>query len=332
MVLRMLHSVHRTETERSKRRWPARALWLGLVASLGACFTNLEGDMAHYQPRGAWVIDGPEAARLHSQGARFLDARDRGGEAFAAGHLRGAVAVHWSTFSQSEDPLRGRLLADDQLLEERLRAAGVSATQPVVVLGSPLDGWGEDGRIVWMLRALGHPRALLVDGGYHALLAADLPLVSGNEPPPPRGDFVVDRDPSLSIDASALQALLASGSGEAVRLIDTREPGEFAGLTPYGESRGGHLPGAVHLYYRELLDDLGYLRSEEALRGVLASRGIMPQDEIIAYCTGGVRSGWLVAILGDLGYQRVRNYPGSMWEWSSLPAATHPLVTAPQAP
>jgi len=35
----------------------------------------------------------------------------------------------------------------------------------------------------------------------------------------------------------------------------------------------------------------------------------------------------LVAVLRDLGYTSVRNYAGSMWEWSSLPAAEYPLET-----
>ena len=46
---------------------------------------------------------------------------------------------------------------------------------------------------------------------------------------------------------------------------------------------------------------------------------------VISYCTGGIRSGWLVALLVDLNFPTPRNYAGSMWEWSASDPSTHPL-------
>jgi thiosulfate/3-mercaptopyruvate sulfurtransferase len=296
-----------------------------LVAA--GCFTDLEAEVGVYKPQGSWIVDGPGARALYEDGALVLDARDKGKQGFLSGHLRGAVAVHWSQFSEPQDPDRGRLLDDEALLTERLREVGVRRDRKVIVLGSPIDGWGEEGRIVWMLRALGHPDAVMVDGGYHALISAGLPIVAGEEPSPPRGDFSIVADPGLTIEGGELAQLVAKGS-QGVRLIDTREPGEFDGLTPYGEVRGGHVPGAVHLYYEQLLDSMGYLKSAEEMRGKLTSRQVAVGDHIIAYCTGGVRSGWLVAVLRDMGYQMSRNYAGSMWEWAAQPASTHPLEVA----
>lgn len=320
---------------RHPKRSPVLSLKLAMAAMVVAgattgCFTDLEVEMGAYRAQGSWVVDGPGAAALYQAGALVLDARDKGKKAFLVGHLRGAVHVHWSQFSEPRDPDRGRLLQDEALLTERLREVGVRRDRAVLVLGSPVDGWGEEGRIVWMLRALGHPKAVMVDGGYHALLQADLPLVSGQEPEPPRGDFTIARDPSLSVERAELAQLVASGaqSGGDVRLIDTREPGEFDGLTPYGETRGGHVPGALHLYYEELIDSMGYLVSAETIRGKLTSRQVAAEHDIIAYCTGGVRSGWLVAVLRDMGYNRSRNYAGSMWEWAAQPQSTHPLEVA----
>jgi thiosulfate/3-mercaptopyruvate sulfurtransferase len=46
----------------------------------------------------------------------------------------------------------------------RGKALGVSGDVPVVVVACSVKGWGEDGRIVWTLRTLGHPAAVFVDG------------------------------------------------------------------------------------------------------------------------------------------------------------------------
>ena len=44
--------------------------------------------------------------------------------------------------------------------------------------------------------------------------------------------------------------------------------------------------------------------------------GLRPNNEIITYCLGGVRSAWLFFVLRFAGYEKVKNYPGSWWEWS----------------
>jgi len=36
----------------------------------------------------------------------------------------------------------------------------------------------------------------------------------------------------------------------------------------------------------------------------------------VTYCTGGVRSAMAWVLLRDAGYQDVRNYDGSWWEWA----------------
>jgi thiosulfate/3-mercaptopyruvate sulfurtransferase len=53
-----------------------------------------------------------------------------------------------------------------------------------------------------------------------------------------------------------------------------------------------------------------------AIKAGLEEKGLSPDDDIVTYCTGGVRSSWLYFVLKLAGYQKVRNYPGSWWEWS----------------
>jgi 3-mercaptopyruvate sulfurtransferase SseA len=50
----------------------------------------------------------------------------------------------------------------------------------------------------------------------------------------------------------------------------------------------------------------------------LRQNEIRPNQEIIVYCTGGVRSGMAYFVFRYLGY-KVRNYDGSWWDWSRSP-------------
>lgn len=261
-----------------------------------------------------WIVSGSEAKQLIDQGATVLDTRK-----LALTRLQGAIYVNWKQFSPKDAVTQGRLLDDDQELTQKLQYLGISSQKPVVVFANPPGGWGEDGRIVWMLRTLGHTQAVMVDGGFDALVEAGIPAVFGKQPAAVTGDFVVNRQSDWEIQRDELKASLGD-----VLALDTREFREFEGHTPYGEKRGGHVPGAIHLYFKELLDEDGYLLPTQEIRARLEHLGIMPETQIVVYCTGGIRSGWLASVLVTLNYP-VRNYAGSMWEWSAAPAENYPL-------
>ena len=258
-----------------------------------------------------WVVSAREARALVELGGTLLDARPK--QQRRRYPLPGSHTVSWRDFSQAQAPHYGKLLEDDRVLSEKLQAIGIDADRAAIVVGDPIEGWGEEGRIVWMLRSLGHERAVFVDGGYAALAAAGLPETQRQQ-----GTFAVDRRSEAPV-ATIDRQQLAEDLSDLV-IVDARTRDEFEGATPYGEKFGGRVPGAVHLHYRDLLAPDGRLLPREEIETLLAERGIDRHSEVVAYCTGGVRSAWFVAVLADMGYA-ARNYPGSMWEWSATGGA-----------
>lgn len=279
--------------------------------------------------QGNWVVAPTEAQALIEQGATLLDARNHKG--WNRGRtLQGAIFVTWQQFSQPDMPNQGKLLEDDVVLSQKLQEVGVSNDRPVVVIADPVQGWGEDGRIVWMLRTLGHQQSVLVDGGYQALVAAGMPvsrqIATASATP---GDFVVNRTNEWQIERDELRSVLQrQNQAKNMVVVDVREQREYHGQTPYGEQRGGHVPGAIHLHYKDLLDREGQLLSRGAILAKLAEHGITSDAEIVTYCTAGIRSGWVTSVLTDLGFW-AKNYAGSMGEWASADAEQYPLVTEP---
>lgn len=296
---------------------------VGLVAGWhGVAIAGHAGDGAETDDPG-WVVSPSRAAELVGEGeATLLDARGR--ETWAESHVEGAVPVDWEAFTPDEQSSRGTLLGDDEQLERRLEALGIVDDRPVLVVGKSGAGWGEAGRIVWMLRTLGHGAVGWVDGGHAALVEAGASTKEGADDADTSGEgrFDVKRREDWSIDRSTLRAIYRD---EDVVLVDTREPREYRGETPYGESRGGHIPGAKHLYFKELLGEDGRLESPSTIREMLAERGIEPGDRVVTYCTGGVRSAWVASVLVDLGFDDVQNYAGSTWQWAAGAADRFPL-------
>lgn len=273
-----------------------------------------------YAGESDWVVSANEAkALIDADEATVLDTR--GKLSWIAGHVPRSAPIKWQDFSYSKAPNKGKLLDNDATLTQKLRELGVSKDRPVLVVGKPPKNWGEDGRIVWMLRTLGHEDAALVEGGYSALKEAGVKMTR-KRAKTPAGDFTVKRTHKYSIDRDELRKKFKA---KDVVVVDTREEREYEGKTPYGESRGGHVPGAKHLYYTDLMDSKGRILPKAKIEKKLKALGVTPDKTVVAYCTGGVRSAWLVAVLADSGYPNAVNYAGSMWEWSAGDAKKYPL-------
>lgn len=311
----------------TKRRAFARAMLLCLsfgASALCAVWTPVAAareaavNAASIDYERDWVVTPKAARELIAAGALVIDARGKDLKD-KQGALPDAAAVVWQDLSQPDLPTKGRLIEDDAALSKKLQALGVSKDRPIVVVADPLNGWGEDGRIAWTLRTAGHAKVVIADGGLPAI-RREGPLHI--QPPRIPGDFVVARTRRWEVSKEELKNGLAKKN---LVVFDVREPREYEGKTPYGESRGGHVPGARALWYKDLIGRDGKLLPRAEIEKLLAAKGVTKDSEIIAYCTGGIRSGWFTTLLNDLGYN-ARNYPGSMWEWSASPAAEYPLA------
>ncbi|MDD2926970.1 rhodanese-like domain-containing protein [Rhodoferax sp.] len=263
-----------------------------------------------------WIVTPQAGFDLIKQGALVIDAR---GEDLKKknGAIPGAVALIWQDLAEPNLPTKGRPLPVEQATK-KLQALGISKERPIVVVADSVNGWGEDGRVTWLLRAWGHTRVALVDGGLGALERIGKLSVKPAGVP---GDFVASESSQLEIKKEEVKHKLGR---KDVAFLDVREPREYGGQTPYGEKRGGHLLPAKHLFFKDLLDKNGQLLPREEIEKVLASRGVTRDKEVVSYCTGGIRSGWVTTVLNDLGY-KARNYAGSMWEWSAQAAEEYPL-------
>jgi thiosulfate/3-mercaptopyruvate sulfurtransferase len=64
----------------------------------------------------------------------------------------------------------------------------------------------------------------------------------------------------------------------------------------------------------------GLFKPADAMRHLLAVKGITPDKEIVSYCQGGGRAAHGVLALKLLGYGRVRNFDGSYGAYSASTA------------
>jgi thiosulfate/3-mercaptopyruvate sulfurtransferase len=235
-----------------------------------------------------------------------------------SGHVPGARFV--SLDDVLADPPQGTAgrhpLPSPEEFARRLGALGI-ADDTTVVAYDRRAGGGLAARLVWMLRVIGEPAALL-DGG---LAAWDGPLEVGADAADP-----VERTarpwPSTAVaDADTVDEHLRAGGV----VIDSRDPSRYSGDTEPIDPVAGHVPGAINLPYTGNLDEHGRLRTDAELAGLFAAA--MGDGHPIVYCGSGVTACLNALAMERAGLGLPRLYVGSWSGWSADGA--RPVATGP---
>jgi thiosulfate/3-mercaptopyruvate sulfurtransferase len=102
------------------------------------------------------------------------------------------------------------------------------------------------------------------------------------------------------------------------KILDARTTAEIEGKDLRNIRRGGFIPSSVPVYWEDLLDprDKTFKPADE-LRKIYEDRGIMPSQQVIAYCQVGMRASVDLFALHLIGYDKLRNYYGAWEEWGN---------------
>jgi thiosulfate/3-mercaptopyruvate sulfurtransferase len=239
----------------------------------------------------------------------YLDGRS-GRAAFEDGHLPGAVFVDLDTaLAGPASASAGRHpLPSPDAFAAAMSAAGIGDTTPVVAYDD--QGGMVAARLVWMLRAVGHPAAVL-DGGLSAWTGE-----LEREPARRRvaASFTPRPWPAACV-ASADDLVDAQRAGALV--LDAREPERYRGDSEPIDARAGHIPGAVSAPFRANLDHVGRFHSPSDLAARYAGLGAVDGREVVVYCGSGVSACHDLLALERAGVTSTRLYAGSWSQWSA---------------
>jgi thiosulfate/3-mercaptopyruvate sulfurtransferase len=251
--------------------------------------------------------------QLGQPGLVIIDVRGKAAYEFG-GHIPGAVHTTWHDYSDPNAVAKGLLDPDLALTERKLQLLGISEDSEIVVYSNPFDNWGDEGRMFWMLEYLGHRKVKVLDGGWVKWIEERRPFEHGRVVPK-RGAFKLAINPHRIIAKDDLKAVIRRPHPETL-IADARSLEEFLGKEVSGIPRPGHIPSAIHVAWNGFLNPDATVKDLSKITAVLDHKGLDKDKETVCYCTGGVRSAWLYFVLRLAGYEKVKNYPGSWWEWS----------------
>lgn len=226
-------------------------------------------------------------------------------------HVPGAVHIDYQQIVAISPPVHG-LLPETADLERLFSATGISSCTHVIAYDD--EGGGKASRLLWTLEVLGHKQYSLLDGGLYAWANEGHQLDAGAVTPEP-ATFTANYSTEAVADAGFILKNLDSSD---LALIDARGEDEFAGRQITAQ-RNGHIPGAVHWNWQDIMDPLHNqrLKSTGVLEQALAERGVAPDKQVVVYCQTNHRSSLTYITLRSLGYERVKAYPGSWSDWGN---------------
>jgi thiosulfate/3-mercaptopyruvate sulfurtransferase len=247
-------------------------------------------------------------ARLGEPGLRIIDMSSEA-SSYVEGHIPGAVHL-------GVDDIRVAVSTGGYRLPTAAEAAALLAklgigpdTQAIVYDDA---GGLHAARLFFTLDAFGHPRVALLDGGIQAWRRAGYPLTADRPTIAPTA-----YRPSLRADRVVTAEQLRVRLGDpGLALVDARSAAEYTGQDVRAR-RGGHIPGAVHIEWKEhLRPDLTFKPADE-LRAMYEAKGVGPDDQVVTYCQTQHRGAHTYFVLRLLGYDRVAGYDRSWAEWGN---------------
>ena len=264
-----------------------------------------------------WMAD-----HLRDDGIRIIESNEDV-LLYDAGHVPGAVHIDWQRDLQDHTV---RDYIGTEAFAALCRKHGIAPGTTCIFYGDKSNWWAC--YALWVFRLFGHTRVKVVDGGRDKWISEGRPL-SREVPSYPVTDYPV---PPARLDAEFRafydDVLTHSRSGKP--LIDVRSAGEFNGLVTHmpeypqeGVLRGGHIPGAISVPWKETVNPDATFKSVAELEKIYREGlGLKKEDDVIAYCRIGERSSHTWFVLHYLlGFSKVRNYDGSWTEWGNRVAA-----------
>lgn len=246
-------------------------------------------------------------------------------EQYRANHLEGAqhADLDRDLSKKPTDPAYGgrHPLPEIKDFATLLGKLGITPSTHVVVYDDKC-GANAAARFWWMLRAVGHTKVQVIDGGLDAIIREGLPMtsalnVSKSTLPYPVSEWGL---PTVNIE----DVKAAAKDPEAL-VIDVREAYRYRGEREPIDLIAGHIPGARNIPYLSNLREDGQFRSaEELVSDYKNAIGDRKPANVIVHCGSGVTACHTLLALEQAGIKGANLYVGSWSEWSrrDLPIGT----------
>ena len=263
-------------------------------------------------------------SNLSNEKLIVLDIRNKidGGskDAFEVSHIPTAVYSNYleDGWRTTVDGIVGKLppLKDLEIL---IGGLGINNDSHVIVVpgGVSSTDFGSAARVYWTFKVLGHNNVSILDGGYAAWIGQLPTQIETGTVNPTTAIFKADFQSKYLATTEDVVNALANNSSV---LVDARPEEQFLGKSKSGKAlAAGTIPGSFNLQQQTLVEDnTSFFKDAITVAQLVKEVGIESTEGEIAFCNTGhwATVAWF-ALSEVLGHDNVKNYDGSMVEWTA---------------
>ena len=219
----------------------------------------------------AWL-----AGHLSDPNVRIIEMM-QDAEPFEAGHIPGAIA---SPDWQIKGAENTKLVAPPNEAKAWFESVGIG--DDTLVVGYDRSRNRDAARLWWVLAYYGHTNVKVLNGGWTKWFAENRAVDTGPSAPVAHAAFTPK--PANDAIASTVDKLKSAIGRDDALIWDVRSEGEYTGEVARGNTHAGHVPGAVHLEWLELVNDADHtFKSADDLAALLEPLGIIPGKTVHTY-------------------------------------------------
>ncbi|MBD3750143.1 MAG: sulfurtransferase [Sphingobacteriales bacterium] len=236
---------------------------------------------------------------------------------YANKHLTGALFIDLNTqlADIKDDFAKGgrHPLPKIEDFAKTLSDFGISKTSHVILYDDK-NGSNASARLWWMLKAIGHEKVQVLNGGIQAAEKVGFPMSSKTETINKASLYEFD---TWKLPIAEIDEVESASQSKNHIVVDVRDAERYRGETEPIDLIAGHIPGAINIPFTENLDENGLFLDPNQLKlKYEAAFAKTTSENIIVHCGSGVTACHSLLAIAYAGLEIPKLYVGSWSEWS----------------
>ncbi|MGE5107840.1 MAG: sulfurtransferase [Sphingobacteriales bacterium] len=183
-----------------------------------------------------------------------------------------------------------------------------------VILYDDKNGANAAARFWWMLKAAGHEKVQVLNGGLTEAEKAGFPVNSKISVPVKTELYKIE---NWHLPIADIDEVEKKSGDKNYMVIDVRDKERYEGKTEPIDLIAGHIPGAINVPYTENFNKDGLFLSPDELKTKYQKVfGDVRNENIIVHCGSGITACHTILAIAYAGFDIPELYVGSWSEWS----------------
>ncbi|MGO3238434.1 MAG: sulfurtransferase [Psychroflexus halocasei] len=190
---------------------------------------------------------------------------------------------------------------------------GIQSSSHVVIYDDK-NGALAAARYWWMLKAVGHEKVQVLNGGLQAAEKENFEMQKDENSMKPVQDYPLT---SWQLPLADFLEVEKATEDENIQIVDVRGEKRYNGEVEPIDPIAGHIPTAINIPFQENLDEKGQFLSPDKLHELYQEK--LPTTEssqLIFHCGSGVSACHSILAMSAAGLEISKLYVGSWGEWS----------------